>query len=232
MLVGDEIYDRVIVDKPWGHEYLMFKNDHAALWCLHIREGACTSLHCHPRKKTGLLVLAGSATVRFLNSSSQLVAPANIMLRAGLFHQTLANMGTDVVLIELESPVDKRNLVRLDDSYGRENTPYEGIAKTRPLDNTCLSLPQPVENWTPTWAFHGRVLRLHRVRAADKLAAELTPRDTVVVLDGGLFTYDGEPILTAGDAVLATTFFRLSAAFGSPRGIAALVVASPLESQG
>lgn len=232
MLVGDGIYDDVIVDKPWGYEYLMFKNAHAALWCLHIRQGACTSLHCHPRKKTGLVVLSGSATVRFLNNSSRLVAPANIMMRAGLFHQTLANLGTDVVLIELESPVDKRNLVRLDDSYGRENAPYEGTSETRPLDSTCLRLPQPVEGSTPTWDFHGRTLHLRRARTAYVLAAELTPRDIVVVLDGGLLTDDGEPILTAGDAVSASTLSRLSAAFGSPRGIAALVIASPSESQG
>lgn len=223
----NDAYDHVIVTKPWGHEYLMFRNEYAALWCLFLKRGERTSLHCHPRKKTGLVVLSGAATVRFLNNSSRLVSPANIMIRAGLFHQSAADLGTDVVLIEIENPVDKLNLVRLDDEYGRAQTAYEGIAATRPLDATCLRLPPPIDGETARWEFHGSRLCLHREADAAPFAAALDPPDIVIVLDGGLFTGDDEPILTAGDTVSASTLARLSRSFGSPRGITALVVASP-----
>ena len=39
------------------------------------------------------------------------------------FHSTQAL--TDSFLFEIESPEDKADLVRLDDSYGRENSGYE-----------------------------------------------------------------------------------------------------------
>lgn len=222
--MAEHEYDGVIIDKPWGYEYLMFQNQDAALWCLFLRRGECTSLHCHPRKKTGLILLAGSATLRFLNNSTTLVSPANVMIRAGLFHQSAADLGTDVVLIEIESPVDKANLVRLKDEYGREKAAYEDVSAARPVDETVLRLPEPVEGETPTWQFHGRTLRLHRVPDAAPFAASLQPGDIVIVLDGGLFTDDGEPILTAGDSVSASTLMRLSRSFGSPKGLAALVV--------
>lgn len=220
------MYDDRIVNKPWGHEYLLFENGQVAMWYLFIRRGECTSMHCHPRKKTGLIVLSGSATVRFLNNSSPLRAPANMMLRAGLFHQSAADLGTDVALIEIESPVDKMNLVRLDDAYGRQNTAYEPLSATRPLDATCLRLPQPVAGATPSFSLHERQLRLHRHDDVRELMPRVVAGDIVVVLEGGLFTDDGEPILTAGDAVSAATLCRLGQAFGSPNGISAIVVSS------
>ena len=226
MIVGDAVYDDVIVNKPWGHEYLMYRNRDVALWCLMIRRGESTSLHCHPRKKTGLIVLSGIANLRFLNNASPMPALSNVMIRPGLFHQSVADMGTDVVLIEVENPVDKMNLVRLDDAYGRAQTAYEAVSATRPLDATCLSLPEPVEGVVPQWEFHGRLLKVYKRADAVSLTSELLPKDIVIVLDGGLFTADDEPILTAGDAVSSSTLIRLSQCFGAPRGIAALVVTS------
>lgn len=227
MIVSDALYDDVIVNKPWGHEYLMYRNSEVALWCLSIRKGHGTSLHCHPRKKTGLIALAGSATLRFLNNSSVLVAPANVIIRPGLFHQTVANLGTDVVLIEVENPVDKRNLVRLDDMYGREHAQYEPVSQTRPLDATCLRLPEPIAGEVVEWDFHGRRLCIHKRPDASGLATSVGSEDIVVVLQGGLFTVSDDPILTAGDAVSSSTLRRLSRCFPSPHGIATLVISTP-----
>ena len=53
--------------KPWGHEYLIYKNEDIAIWHLFINKWESTSLHCHPNKKTGLLVLRGGAKISFLN---------------------------------------------------------------------------------------------------------------------------------------------------------------------
>lgn len=222
----DAIYDEVIVDKPWGHEYLMYRNRDVALWCLFLRRGERTSLHCHPRKKTGLVVLSGSLELRFLNNSTVLVPPANVMIRAGLFHQSAADLGSDVVLIEVESPVNKADLVRLDDTYGRQKTGYDSLVSTRPLDSTCLRLPEPALGPPRSWDFHGRQLGWHRHASAAPLIERLEPRDIVVLLEGGLFSDADEPILTAGDAVSANTLVRLSRAFDAPRGIVALVVAN------
>ena len=64
-------YQKVLVKKPWGYEYLMYQNGTVGVWYLHIKEGARTSLHCHPHKKTGLILLSGEAVVSFLNDSTE-----------------------------------------------------------------------------------------------------------------------------------------------------------------
>ena len=55
-------YSDVIVKKPWGYEYLIFENDFVAIWMLQIIRKRRTSMHCHPNKKTGLVLLSGNAT--------------------------------------------------------------------------------------------------------------------------------------------------------------------------
>ena len=57
--------------KPWGHEYLIYENQDVAIWHLFINKWERTSLHCHPNKKTGLIVLQGGAKVRFLNGEQK-----------------------------------------------------------------------------------------------------------------------------------------------------------------
>jgi len=41
-------YESTVVKKPWGYEYLVYQNDKAALWFLHINKDQQTSMHCHP----------------------------------------------------------------------------------------------------------------------------------------------------------------------------------------
>ena len=85
------------------------------LWYLSIRHGARTSLHCHPRKKTGLVLLDGEAVVHFLSDSMPLKPLGKLMIRPGLFHSTMAVSPGGIALIEIENPCDKTNLVRLED---------------------------------------------------------------------------------------------------------------------
>jgi mannose-6-phosphate isomerase-like protein (cupin superfamily) len=113
-----------LVKKPWGEEYLLYENENVALWHLKIKEGFSTSLHAHPNKKTGLVVLQGAAKVSFLNGENRLFPAEKIMIRQGVFHKTTAVVG-DVELIEIETPKDKLDLVRLEDNYGRAGQPYE-----------------------------------------------------------------------------------------------------------
>ena len=51
-------YKNKIVDKPWGYEYLIYENNLVALWLLHIKPNQKTSLHCHPKKTTGRVLLS------------------------------------------------------------------------------------------------------------------------------------------------------------------------------
>jgi hypothetical protein len=114
-----------LVLKPWGSEYLAFESPDVALWVLKINRGFSTSMHAHPGKTTGLVLLNGSIELSFIADSKTLNAPEKQMIRRGLFHKSTA-LTDDVVLLEIETPNDKGDLVRLTDEYGRDALGYEG----------------------------------------------------------------------------------------------------------
>lgn len=129
-------YSNVVVKKPWGYEYLAWDNGYCAVWILHIARGRKTSTHCHPNKKTKLIVLSGRATVyeideidRFRSTSYALLDLDDTNIDKGIYHCTEA-VGTatsedGIWLMEIEYPSDKEDLVREDDVYGRKSQPYE-----------------------------------------------------------------------------------------------------------
>jgi mannose-6-phosphate isomerase-like protein (cupin superfamily) len=131
----------VIVRKPWGYEYLAYQNSQVAMWVLHIRAGERTSLHCHPTKSTGLVVVSGTAEINFIADSRIVTAPGKQMIRRGLFHQTHAI--TDTIMFEIETPVNKDDLVRLKDNYGRTASGYEGTEFELPKSDDCLWISEP-----------------------------------------------------------------------------------------
>ena len=112
-------YKNVVVNKPWGYEYLAYENEHVGLWFLHIEKDQQTSFHCHPKKDTGLIVLDGSVDVSFFNDINRLVSGRKIMIRKGLFHSTKAISEGGANIFEIETPKIKHDLVRLEDKYGR-----------------------------------------------------------------------------------------------------------------
>lgn len=216
-------FRNTMVRKPWGCEYLMYENGRVALWCLFIRPGARTSMHCHPHKKTGLVAVSGEVRVSFLNDSITLGAGSKLMIREGLFHSTAAMSDQGVVLIESETPCDKSDLVRLDDDYGREEQPYEGPEAAIPLASDCLHLQLPERGQTQTCVWQG--CRLSMERCADRSALVGRPvPETVVVLDGGLVSRNGEQVLGPGDVVSADTLRRLASRFTAPQGVAVLSI--------
>ncbi|MBT4165924.1 thiamine pyrophosphate-binding protein [archaeon] len=114
----------VVVNKPWGYEYLMFENNNIAIWFLYIKPGHSTSMHCHPKKKTSLLLITGEARCSTLNESSELKAKDGLILDKGVFHKTEAISDEGIFVMEIETPVDKTDLFRLKDNYRREMKSY------------------------------------------------------------------------------------------------------------
>ena len=51
------------------------------------------------------------------------------MIEKKVFHQTVNDSKNDAILMEIETPNDKNDLLRLKDRYGRENMGYERIDK-------------------------------------------------------------------------------------------------------
>ena len=119
-------YSKVVVRKPWGYEYLIFSNAHVAVWILSLEPNSQTSMHCHPNKSTSLIVLQGEVAVSGLGTKIELKAGHGVFIDKRVFHQSTASSKSGAMLMEIETPVNKRDLVRLKDNYGRENLGYEG----------------------------------------------------------------------------------------------------------
>ena len=94
-------YTDVIVKKPWGKEYLCYRNDEVAIWYLHIEKDKQTSMHCHPNKNTGFVVLEGKAELSFLRNSMKLEGLDKIHIFRSRFHSTRAI--TDSFIFEIET---------------------------------------------------------------------------------------------------------------------------------
>lgn len=117
-------FEGVVVNKPWGYEYLMFNSPEVSIWMLYIKKGFSTSTHCHPKKKTSLLVILGEAMCSTLNEKFILKEKQGVIYEKGVFHTTEAISENGVFVMEVETPSDKTDLVRLTDKYKRETQAY------------------------------------------------------------------------------------------------------------
>ena len=111
-------YTGVRIKKPWGHELEKYRDEDVAVWWLHIHSNQKTSMHCHPNKSTILFVMAGEGRLLTLGESHLISDGDVVVIEKGAFHQIVSE-GNAVMLYELESPPNKRDLVRLKDEYGR-----------------------------------------------------------------------------------------------------------------
>lgn len=177
--------DNHIVQKPWGYEYIAYQNNDVALMVLHIGYNERTSLHCHPSKSTGLVVLSGTAEINFIADSKQLTAPAKQMIRRGLFHQTHAVSDGGVIMFEIETPVDKDDLVRLRDNYGRKDQGYEGSQYELPKDDECLRIIDPAPGNSNFYKLG--ICDIEITNVTDKSVFDnREPTDIVMFVQGGL----------------------------------------------
>ncbi|HAM38791.1 MAG: hypothetical protein A2474_06240 [Elusimicrobia bacterium RIFOXYC2_FULL_34_12] len=122
-------YKNKIVLKPWGYEFLVFENTKVAVWFLHIEKGNATSMHCHPQKKTSLIILSGTAMSNTFMYKNFLKGGDAVIIEKGVFHYTKVLSDNGLNMLEIESPPNKTDLVRLEDRYGRESAGYESVAE-------------------------------------------------------------------------------------------------------
>ena len=178
------MYRDKIVNKPWGHEYLVYENDEGGLWFLKIKKGQQTSMHCHPKKTTGLVLLDGNAEVSFLADSKILDPISKLMIRRGLFHSTKA-IDCDAFIFEIETPKDKHDLVRLNDSYGRENKEYEGKSFEEPKLKNNLWINEPALGESESYVFCNTNILVETINNIDVINNK-KDTDLIMFLKGGM----------------------------------------------
>ena len=141
-----------------------------------------------------------------------LKAPSKLMIRPGLFHSTKAISKKGAVVLEIETPINKDDLVRYKDSYGRENKPYEGKNKMRRKDSKTLEFKIPKINSTNIYKFKNLEITTEK----HSIKKNLTNRhkNTIfAVLDGGLVDLKKQYVLSPGDIVRTDTIKKLSKVF-------------------
>lgn len=202
-------YTDIVVKKPWGKEYLCYRNSEVAIWYLHIEADKETSMHCHPNKNTGFVVLDGEAKLSFLRNSVDLKGLDKIHIFRSRFHSTKAI--TDSFILEVETPEDKHDLVRLEDAYGRAGTDYEGKSFHTSKDDSCI--------WIDDATDISKMQRINgcyitHILVKDKKQLINREEDEIfVVTNGGIVTDKKQKVVWPGDVIDGKTLTRLATAF-------------------
>ena len=207
-----ESHNKNIVKKPWGYEYLVYQDANVALWFLYIAPNHKTSLHSHPKKTTGLIILDGSAKVDFFNNENILNKLDKIMIRKGMFHSTTSISENGTKLFEIETPNDKLDLVRLEDSYGRKGLPYEDSSHENPKQNDCLWLENLslYENKQITFSkCKLSILHINQITDLTYLDSDLN----VMFITGGIVTDYEVLIVCPGDIVKIEILKKIETVF-------------------
>jgi len=110
---------KLIVKKPWGFEYSVFK-DKISVRVLHIKKGEETSYHCHMKKNVIMFLLKGKARLHRSDDYLEDIELKPFYARQipkSTFHKTHAI--TDCVVLEIEDKNDIHDLIRGEDKYKR-----------------------------------------------------------------------------------------------------------------
>jgi len=212
-------YKNNIVKKPWGYEYLVYQNKHVALWFLYLKYTHSTSLHCHPNKTTGLILLDGEAEVSFFNRTTKLVPTQKVMIRKGLFHTTKATSEKGAFIFEIETPADKEDIVRFRDSYGREGKPYEDHTHETSKQKDCLW----ITNTAKKYDFANCTLEVRNVNDVS-VFKKIDDSLNIVFLKGGILSDYGQYVAGAGDITVASTVKQLIEVFKKVKDLVIMVV--------
>lgn len=111
----------MLINKPWGSEELLEKNEKYVVKKLVMNKGCRCSLQYHEKKTETIYVLSGKLKITFGNKESNLedkIYEANefITIPAGIIHRMEGI--TDSVYLEASTP-ELEDVVRISDDYSR-----------------------------------------------------------------------------------------------------------------
>ncbi len=218
-------FENLVVEKPWGYEYIIYKNKDLCITYLNINKDQSTSLHCHPNKKTGYVVLSGTTEVQlgFYNTET-FSAPSKVTIRPGLFHSTKAISDNPAEVLELETPVDKNDIVRFNDQYGRENLNYEANSNIKNIDKNYKVFQDPDFDKPQIYKYKGVEVKLEKNKNLKELCSKSF--DTIIaVLEGGIrCPKTKKVVLSPGEVIKTGTIVKLAQIFETNEYIKTLSV--------
>lgn len=200
-------FTQFVVNKPWGCEYLVYSNPYIEIWHLFIKKLASTSVHCHPNKKTGLILLEGEAIFSTLNESIKLNPLDAIIMEPGVFHSTQAVSEGGVHLLEIETPPDKYDLIRLQDKYGRVNRGYEGREAMFPDREGSLRFLEYPNNILIEKDFYNKRVCIQNINKLEEGAHRYIKNSEIVVILDSKNLREPESVFSVGDIIKSSEFF-------------------------
>ncbi len=212
----DKIYNKRLVIKPWGSEYVIYQDKNAlAITLLKINFKDQTSLHCHPKKKTGFILLDGSAEIQlglWKSETKLFKSPSKLMIRAGLFHSIKCASKRGLIALEFETPVKKNDLVRYQDYYGRSLKPYEGKNFIKNLGKKDIIFRSIKANPLQKYKIGKVNVKLKTYKSFSNIINQKN-KTIFAVIDGAVTDNKNRNILSKGDIIKTGTFIKLSKKF-------------------
>jgi len=206
-------YDNSKVIKPWGEEYNIYRNvKKIAITYLKIKKGQSTSLHCHPKKKTGFLILSGIAEVQigiYKKNIFKYKSMSILVLRPGLFHKIKASNKQDLYALEIENPYIKTDLIRMEDNYGRKNLGYENLIQSIRLNKNDIVFRTPLIKRTNRYILNNIKIEISYMKDFRKYNS-YDDKSVSIILDGCLISSSGKNVISVGEIVKSYTLKKLS----------------------
>ena len=226
MKLINTIYDNYLVKKPWGEEYTIFNNKQKlAITLVKIKPQQGTSLHCHPKKKTGFIIIKGSPKIQvgIHKKNTWKSRPLSILvLRPGLFH-SIKNQSNknDVVALEFETPYIKKDLIRFKDKYGRQEKGYETKNFMVKLKKKNLRFSRP--KLKKKYSLFGRKIIIQNV-TLKKQILNYNDRSVSAILDGRLIDDKNNTVISFGEIIKTKSLKILTKRFKIHKSICVLNV--------
>jgi mannose-6-phosphate isomerase-like protein (cupin superfamily) len=190
-------YSNIVVNKPWGYEYLWFQNEKVAIWFLRVTKGQATSLHCHAKKRTSLIVLDGEVQCTTIDDKYKLKTLEAVVLEPCVFHSSMATAEEGAFIMEIETPPKKGDLVRMHDTYGRQNTGYEKTNEYSKDFSKYEYLPFTEEN-SKSWKFRNVQISL------SSQLPKASEKTILIVPVSGTIKMKSKKIIDVGEAIPLT----------------------------
>lgn len=218
-------YTNSVIKKPWGEEYIVFnKGKKICITYLKIKKNFSTSLHCHPQKKTGFLILKGVAEVQvgIYKKNIKKYQPMSILvLRPGLFHRIKASENSDLFALEIENPFIKSDLVRMEDRYGRDKKGYESLKHSRKLNVEDVKFKIPKINKKNKYKLNGTNIEISYFKNFKNFKL-YDDKSISIILDGRMISDNKKTVITTGEIVKSFTLRKLNNFFSIDKKILVL----------
>ena len=212
----NNFYSNKVVYKPWGYEYIIYRDSNRlAITYVKINPGHKTSLHCHPKKKTGFIILSGNAVVQigiYKKNVQYHKSVSRLVLRPGLFHSIKATSKQGVEALEFETPFIKKDLIRFKDEYGRKNKAYEGTKFTKNINSSFIRFKKHKIGKKNIYKLSNLKILLEKRKNLKHLPRK-DDKTSLAILDGNIIDNKGQKVISYGEIIKTSTLKILSERF-------------------